>query len=230
MGHNAFAHSRRRFLASLGLAAGAVVASRFFDPGVFAEELAARVRTPQQTEGPFFPDKLPLDTDNDLLVINDAITPAVGTITHLGGRILDRRGEPVKNAVVEIWQVDGHGNYLHSEGANPRAKQRDRNFQGYGRFLTAASGEYYFRTIRPVSYPGRTPHIHVRVTVKNRVALTTQFYVKGEKQNDRDGILQGVRDAAARETVIADYTPVKDSKIGELAARYEVVLGLTPEA
>src|SRR5688572_7149125 len=108
--------SRRRFLAGLGLAAGTVVASRFFERGVFADALSQRVRTPEQTEGPFFPDKLPLDTDNDLLVINDAITPAVGTITHLGGRILGSNGEPVRNAVVEIWQVDNHGNYLHSDG------------------------------------------------------------------------------------------------------------------
>jgi protocatechuate 3,4-dioxygenase beta subunit len=224
------AASRRRFLAGLGVAAGAVVASRYFEPGVFAEALSQRIRTPEQTEGPFFPDKLPLDTDNDLLIINDTITPAVGTIAHLGGRILDTRGEPVRNAVVEIWQVDHFGNYLHSDGGNPNAKQRDKNFQGYGRFLTGSSGEYYFRTIKPVSYPGRTPHIHVRVAVKNRVVLTTQFYVKGERQNDRDGVLGGVRNAAARETVISDYAALPGSKTGEVQARYEVVLGLTPEA
>src|SRR5688572_17787919 len=93
--------SRRGFLAATALAAWSLV-SPFGSPGAFAEEL---IRTPRQTEGPFYPDKLPLDTDNDLLILNDNITPAVGEITWLTGRILDSRGEPVRNAVVEIWQV-----------------------------------------------------------------------------------------------------------------------------
>src|SRR5262245_62715892 len=101
--------SRRGFLGGVALGAAA-----FAIPRVFAEELA-RVKTPPQTEGPFYPDKLPLDTDNDLLIINDSITPAVGTVTHLTGRILDAKGNPVRNALVEIWQVDGKGVYLHTE-------------------------------------------------------------------------------------------------------------------
>ena len=105
-------------------------------PGAFAGEL---VRTPRQTEGPFYPEQLPLDTDNDLLVINDSITPAIGEITYLSGRILDARGEPIRNAVVEIWQTDKNGVYLHSGSAN--SKKRDGNFQGFGRFLTGSSGE-----------------------------------------------------------------------------------------
>src|SRR5438132_7961654 len=102
--------TRLAFVGSLALGAAA-----FMTPGVFAEEL---VRTPRQTEGPFYPDKLPLDTDNDLLIINDRITPAVGEVTHLSGRILDAHGDPVRNALVEIWQVDGKGSYIHSRGAN----------------------------------------------------------------------------------------------------------------
>src|SRR5436305_13654108 len=93
--------SRRTFLG--GLAAGSAA---LFVPGAFAEEL---LRTPAQTEGPFYPDHLPLDTDNDLIIVNDAITPAVGEITHLSGRILDARGQPLRNALVEIWQVDNNG-------------------------------------------------------------------------------------------------------------------------
>src|SRR3954462_15053304 len=102
--------TRRRFLGGLALGTTAL-----WTPGVFAEEL---VKTAAQMEGPFYPDKLPLDTDNDLLIINDKITPAVGEITHLSGKILNKRGEPVKNAVVEIWQVDNHGAYLHANTAN----------------------------------------------------------------------------------------------------------------
>jgi protocatechuate 3,4-dioxygenase beta subunit len=212
--------SRRSFIGgvALGLAA-------YTTPGVFAQELT---RTPAQTEGPFYPDKLPLDTDNDLLIINDNITPAVGEITHLGGRILDANGNPLRNALVEIWQVDNGGAYLHSGTSN--SEKRDGNFQGFGRFMTGSSGEYYFRTVKPVPYPGRTPHIHFAVKVKGREKFTTQCYIKGHPGNERDGIWRSVRDPKARDNITVDFAPLKGSKIGELAARFDVVLGFTPEA
>ena len=150
--------TRRGFLT--GVAASSVA---FAVKGAFAEELRL---TPRQMEGPFYPDKLPLDTDNDLLIVNDGFTPAVGEITHLGGRILDARGEPIRNALVEIWQVDSKGAYIHSRSGN--RDSRDGNFQGFGRFLTGSTGDYYFRTVKPVPYPGRTPHIHFAVKMKGR--------------------------------------------------------------
>jgi protocatechuate 3,4-dioxygenase beta subunit len=220
MNASARLHARRQFLRS-----AAFGAAMFTVPGAFADEL---VRTPDQTEGPFYPNHLPLDTDNDLLVINDGITPAVGEITHLGGRLLDARGEPVKNALVEIWQVDHHGAYLHTGSANHDS--RDKNFQGFGRFLTGSTGEYYFRTIKPVPYPGRTPHIHFMVKIKGQEKLATQCYVKGEPGNARDGIYNRIRDAKARDSVTVDFAPVKGSRIGELAAKFDIVLGFTPEA
>jgi protocatechuate 3,4-dioxygenase beta subunit len=212
--------TRRCFLSTSALAAAAWTAR-----GAFADELT---RTPPQTEGPFYPDKLPLDTDNDLIIVNDQLTPAVGQITHLGGRILDARGEPLRNALVEIWQVDGKGAYLHSRSNNHQS--RDLNFQGFGRFLTASSGDYYFRTIKPVAYPGRTPHIHFAVKVKGHDTFTTQCYVKGEAGNDRDFVLKAIRDPKARESVIVDFAPLEDSRIGELTARFDIVLGFTPQA
>jgi protocatechuate 3,4-dioxygenase beta subunit len=209
---------RRRFLNALtiGMAALAV-------PGVFAEQLT---RTPRQTEGPFYPDRLPLDTDNDLIVINNAVTPAVGEITHLTGRVLDERGAPVPNALVEIWQCDRQGVYIHTQDVN-RAP-RDSNFQGYGRFLTGSAGEYYFRTIKPVPYPGRTPHIHVKVSRGGRELLTTQCYVKGEAGNERDGIWLSLKNARDREALTIPFAPMQGSPMGELSARFDVVLGLTP--
>lgn len=213
--------SRRRFLGSLTLGAAA-----FTVPGLFADELS-RVRTPAQTEGPFYPDKLPLDTDNDLLIVNESITPAVGEITHLTGRILDAKGNPLKNALVEIWQCDGKGVYLHT--ADSGRKSPDKNFQGFGRFLTDTSGEYYFRTIKPVPYPGRTPHIHFKIKKSGKELLTTQCYVKGHPGNERDGIYRSLRDPKARDALTIDFIPMKDSRIGELVARFEIVLGITPE-
>jgi protocatechuate 3,4-dioxygenase, beta subunit len=212
--------SRRRFVTQVGF--GAIF---FSVSGAFAERL---VRTPLQTEGPFYPDKLPLDTDNDLLIVNDAITPAVGDVTWLSGRILDSRGEPVRNAVVEIWQVDNNGLYLHSGSAGRR--KRDTNFQGFGRFVTSSNGQYAFRTVKPIPYPGRTPHIHFAVKTKGQEKFTTQCYVKGEPQNERDGILNSIKDKKARESVIIPFEPLKGSKIGELSARFDIVLGFTPEA
>jgi protocatechuate 3,4-dioxygenase beta subunit len=212
--------SRRAFLSRMTLSAAALSAS-----WCFADEL---VRTPRQTEGPFYPDKLPLDTDNDLLIINETITPAVGEITHLTGKVLDSSGNPLRNAVVEIWQCDASGAYLHSGTANDR--KRDKNFQGFGRFVTSSTGEYYFRTIKPVPYPGRTPHIHYKIKHKGKELLTTQCYVKGHPQNEKDGVLRGIKDAKAKESLMVDFAPIKTSKIGELAGNFNIVLGMTPEA
>jgi len=210
---------RRLFLGS-----AALTAAYYVTPGLFAAEL---LKTPRQTQGPFYPDKLPLDTDNDLLIITDRLTPAVGTITHLSGRVLDLKGKPVRNALVEIWQCDNNGAYLHSGSSN--ASKRDKNFQGYGRFLTSSSGEYYFRTIRPVPYPGRTPHIHFKISLKGKEVLTTQMYIKDHPNNLKDRIFT----SAGKEGMVAlsaEFTPLKGSKIGEQVAQWDILLGVTPEA
>lgn len=208
----------RRDILRGGVALGVAA---FSTPGVFAE----LVQTARQTEGPFYPDKLPLDTDNDLLVINDSMTPGVGEITHLTGKVLDLKGNPVRNAFVEIWQVDSNAVYLHSGDTTNRTNQ-DTNFQGYGRFLTDSKGNYYFRTIKPVPYPGRTPHIHVAVSKSGHRILTTQLYVKGHAMNNRDGILRRLA-PEARQTVVRDFTPIKGSKLNELAVNFDLVLGAT---
>jgi protocatechuate 3,4-dioxygenase beta subunit len=204
-----------------GIAGGAAA---LYVPGAFAEELT---RTPPQTEGPFYPDKLPLDTDNDLLIINDSINPGVGEITWLSGRILDLSGNPLRNATVEIWQCDNNGAYLHSGTTN--AEKKDSNFQGFGRFVTGSTGEYLFRTIKPVPYPGRTPHIHVCVKFKGKKEFVTQCYIKGHPGNERDGIWRSLRDPKDRDALTIDFAPIKDSKVGELAAKFDIVLGKTPE-
>ncbi len=211
------ATGRRRFLATLGMG-GLYYTVR----GAFAQEL---VLTPAQTLGPFYPDRLPLDLDNDLLVINDAITPGVGEIAWVSGRVLDRRGQPVRGALVEIWQTDNNGAYIHT--ASP-ITNRDRNFQGYGKFLTGSSGEYLFRTVKPGIYPGRTRHIHFAITAPGEPRFVTQLYVRGESLNANDGVLNGIRDTAQRDSVIVPWVGVPGSRIGELAALFDIVLGFTP--
>jgi protocatechuate 3,4-dioxygenase beta subunit len=214
-------HSRRAFVGSLVF--GAAVLSR---PGLFAQSLTQTVRT---GEGPFYPDKLPLDTDNDLLIVNDAITPAVGEVTYLTGRLLSNSGQPIRNGYIEIWQVDHKGSYIHTEGSNTGG--RDSNFQGYGRFLTDSRGQYYFRTIKPVSYTlqnqFRTAHIHFAISQNGRRIYTTQLHVKGHPDNARDFVLNGMKDDKARETVLCEFKKVAGSKIGELSANFDIIMGYT---
>ena len=218
---------RRQFLTRTLKTSAALSPGLFLAPGLFAEELEKTLkRTPPQTEGPFYPDRLPLDTDNDLLVLNDASTPALGEVTHFSGRVLSAAGEPVRGATVEIWQADANGNYIHSRGAGAGAA-RDAGFQGFGRFLTDASGRYYFRTIKPVPYGGRTPHIHMAVNRKNERLLTTQCYVKDHPANARDGVIRNTP-AGEVDRLMVNFEPLGESAAGEYAANFDVVLGATP--
>jgi protocatechuate 3,4-dioxygenase, beta subunit len=210
--------SRRHFLRATALGA-----ALWATPGAFAEALTL---TPPQTEGPFYPDHLPLDTDNDLLILNDSATPAIGEVTWLSGRVLDAAGQPIRNALVEIWQCDSHGAYLHSKSGN-RASY-DTHFQGFGRFLTGTTGEYLFRTIKPVPYVGRTPHIHYAVKMKGQEKWTTQCYIKGHEQNAKDGVWKGIKDPKQKAAVDVDFLPLPGSKAGELRATFDLVLGHTP--
>lgn len=195
----------------------------FYVPGLMAEALT---QTPKQTEGPFYPDRMPLDTDNDLIIINDSLTPAVGTIAYLSGKVTDLKGNPLRNTLVEIWQVDSNGIYLHSKGG-PRNKW-DSNFQGYGRFLTNTRGEYFFRTLKPTFYSGRTPHIHMAVSAKGKDKLTTQCYIQGEARNKQDFILNRIKNKNLRNSLIVPFDPLPDSKLGEVTAQFNIVLDWTP--
>jgi protocatechuate 3,4-dioxygenase beta subunit len=216
--------SRRKFVQKLGLSAAFLTT-----PGLFAEELTRKplTKTAAVEEGPFYPPKLPLDTDNDLIIVNDSITPAVGEITHLSGRVLGLNGDPIRNATVEIWSVDSDGIYLADR---PHQTKFDANFQGFGRFLTGSTGEYYFRTLKPIAYNGRqAPHVHFKIKLKGQKDWTTQLFIKGDPGNMRDGIYRRIGDEAARDSVTVEFTPVKSSRVGELAARFDIVLGLTPQ-
>lgn len=117
--------------------------------------------TPAQTAGPFYPPVLPLDDDADLTRVEGTPGQADGRITDLAGRVLDNSGRPLSGVRVEIWQCDANGRYRHP--AERGSAPIDPCFQGHGRTVTDSLGRYWFRTIRPVPYPGRTPHIHAAV-------------------------------------------------------------------
>lgn len=146
-------------------------------------------RTPSATEGPFYPTPGMrfADADNDLVRIAGQLRDAGGEVIVLKGRVLDAQGRPMHGARVEIWQCDVNGRYLHS--ADRGRGRYDESFQGFGHVVTGEDGAYAFRTIKPVPYPGRTPHIHVKLRHGTR-ELTTQFYLKGHPQNQKDGLFQ----------------------------------------
>jgi protocatechuate 3,4-dioxygenase beta subunit len=166
---------RRRVISWIGAMALPLAATP-----AFAQE---RAPTPRLTEGPFYPRTFPKDSDADLTRVEGRLAVAEGKLLDVGGRVLDRSGAPRAGARVEIWQCDAHGQYHHVGG---REDAEDPNFQGFGAVLTDAEGRYAFRTIKPVPYPGRTPHIHFTVLEGGKPRLTSQMFIEGEPGNSRD--------------------------------------------
>lgn len=207
-------HGRRRLLTGLAAATAAGVLSPL-------PAAAALLPTPPQTAGPFYPLTLPLDSDNDLMRVVGQAASAAGTVAHVGGRVLDRNGRAVSGARVEIWQCDANGRYHYVNDDNAA---EDTGFQGYGQTLTATDGAYRFRTIRPVAYPGRTPHIHFKISGNGFDSLTTQLYVAGEPRNARDGVLNRI-DVTARDRVIMPFLPAPEIEANALKATFDIVLG-----
>jgi protocatechuate 3,4-dioxygenase beta subunit len=210
--------SRRRLLVS-GTSAAITAA---WPTGEVRAQSALQVPTPRQTTGPFYPLDWTGDVDGDLVRVAGAAAAAQGVVTHLRGRVLDARGAPVPGAVVEIWQCDAFGVYRH-----PRDRQdgRDEGFQGRGRVVAGPDGAYAFRTIRPVPYTGRTPHIHAAIAAPGRQSLVTQFYVEGEPGNERDRLLNALRDPRQREAVMLRLERADRIETGALLATRDIVLG-----
>jgi protocatechuate 3,4-dioxygenase beta subunit len=176
--------------------------------------------TPPSTEGPFYPQSFPLDADADLVQVAGRDGRARGQIVYLAGKLVNHDGKPIAGAQVEIWQCDAGGVYHHVGSASRGA---DPNFQGYGKARTAADGGFRFRTIKPVPYPGRTPHIHVIVAGQGLPKLTTQLYNEGEKQNERDFLFRSIA-PAARESVTMKFRSAPQLEPGALIAEPRLVL------
>lgn len=208
--------TRRRLITSVGALALAPTLPAF---------AASQVSTPRQTEGPFYPRDWNGDIDNDLVLVTGSEAKALGTVTHVSGRVLTPSGAALPGATIEIWQCDSHGHYLHP-GDEPwfGRSERDTGFQGRGRMLTGEDGSYTFRTIRPVSYPGRTPHIHFRVAQGDQELLTTQMYVAGEAGNESDGVYNSISDDAARASVTVKLENANGIEDGALAGTFDIVV------
>ena len=185
--------------------------------------------TPSQPAGPFYPVEIPLDDDNDLTRVMGRNGVAKGRLADVSGRVLDVNGRPLTEARVEIWQCDANGRYRHPGdrgGPDP-----DPAFQGHGHTETDGAGRYRFRTIRPVPYPGRTPHIHMAVFSAGQRPFVTQLYVKGEPRNESDFLFRRVP-SEKRHLVLADFVPSTGTG-AELTASFDIILagsGGTPTA
>ena len=178
--NNAKTLQRRNFLT------GAV--GTLLVPLAVAQTASGSMRvSPAQTLGPFYPRNAaerPAETDADLLRVEGDRVLSKGVPIYLTGRVLDRRGQPLTSAAVEIWQCDANAVYHHPAGG--AETERDPNFQGYGVARTDAAGAFHFRTIKPIAYPGRTPHIHVRVQPASGSPFATQLYLRDDPNNRRD--------------------------------------------
>jgi protocatechuate 3,4-dioxygenase beta subunit len=193
--------ARRRLLGASAVPLGLAIA---VSAGPAAA--GATTPTPRQSRGPFYPPDPPLDAGNDLIVERDG-RRARGELAQLTGRVVDTAGRPIPGTLVEIWQCNADGRYHHPR--DDSAAPVDPLFRAYGRAVAAADGGWRFRTIRPVPYPGRTPHIHVSLTTPGRVELVTQLYVRGEPGNARDGLLARLA-PADRERLLGDFVRAPD--------------------
>ncbi len=159
------------------------------EPNLEALRIVVEYFTPYQTEGPFYPVQIPDDRDNDLFVVDGAEGRPAGEILVFEGTVFDGAGMPVPGAVVEIWQTDDNGIYMHPGDSN--SSRRDVNFQSYGESETGPDGRYSFRTIMPGDYNPRPRHIHVKVRMDGRELLTTQFYFSNDPNAGSDRIFAG---------------------------------------
>ncbi|MDH5246674.1 MAG: intradiol ring-cleavage dioxygenase [Betaproteobacteria bacterium] len=205
-------HRRSCAIRSLAAAALLPVVLAIAQPVVLAP-------TPSQPEGPFYPKTFPADRDSDLTQVAGRMARAQGTPLYLSGRALTRDGRALGSATVELWQCDVHGRYHH---AGDDGVPRDDNFQGYGIATTDAGGRYAFKTIRPVPYGGRPPHLHIRLRAGGGAVLTTQIYVAGDALAG-DSVLSGSSSATIRQLTMA-LTPTAGREQGALSGTFDLVL------
>ncbi len=232
--------SRRQFLRKL-----AATGAFFTVSGLYAEALAAFA--PKLTEGPYYPlaDDIPLDKDNDLVLLGDSLTPATGQIHYISGRILDASGNTVKDALVELWHCDAPAvntsakqcQYIQSTGVGRNAAV-DPNFAGFGQFLTGSSGAYLFRTVKAGLYNGRTRHYHLAVTFPGQTSRyctqlgwnETALATNGQQwatQNTNDNIFASLT-TAQKSLLLLTYSPVAGTTTNEVAATFDFQVNLTP--
>ncbi len=170
--------------------------------GLAVDAASALAPTPRQTTGPFYPERLPIDSDADLVTIAGG-APATGEVIVVEGRVLGTDGRPVAGASLELWQANAYGRYAHS--GDRSNVPLDPNFQGYGAVQTDAEGRYRFRTIRPGAYAGRTRHLHFYATGPGFERTPMQMYFAGDPGNEADFLWRSLPTPALRDAVTVDF-------------------------
>jgi len=216
--------SRRRLVRLVSLATGALTVTGVST--LFATQDGVLRETADLVTGPFYPRVKPSDKDADLTLVRGHQQRAAGQLVRLSGRVTNLKGEPLRNAPIQIWQANTHGRYAHPSDPNTRLAL-DPDFQGYALLRTDNEGRYRFTTIKPGAYPTgvgdwiRPPHIHFDVSGQiNR--LVTQMYFEGDALNDKDKIRQSI---GCKECLTAKLIPpTKDLEPDSLIAVWDIVL------
>jgi protocatechuate 3,4-dioxygenase alpha subunit len=154
-----------------------------------------------QTIGPFFAVMLPLGS-------NELVPPDTAGTIRIEGRVLDGAGEPVTDALIEVWQANRHGRYRHVEDTSDAPLEE--GFTGFGRCPTDDEGRFSFITVKPGPVPAeaevmQAPHLSVTIFARGLLnRLHTRLYFPDEPDaNAADPVLASICDAAIRETLIA---------------------------
>jgi len=184
--------------------------------------------TLSELTGPAFGEGAVGELDHDLTRQHEG--PPLGERIIVSGRVLEEDGKPVRNTLVEVWQANAAGRYIHEVDQHPAPL--DPNFTGAGRCLTDDEGRYRFVTIKPGSYPWqnhpnawRPAHIHFSVFGRAFTQrLVTQMYFPGDPLFEYDPIFQSVRDPKARERLIAGFDLETTVPEWALAYRWDIVL------
>jgi protocatechuate 3,4-dioxygenase beta subunit len=147
--------------------------------------------TPTSDIGPFYPVIRGDDVDNDLTLISGRAGRAAGQIIEVTGRVLNKQGQPVRGATIEIWQANAAGRYRHA--ADISSTPPDPNFQGFAKLVSGADGSYRYTTIKPGAYNDgddspRPPHIHLDITGQTD-RLITQMLFPNEALNETDDVV-----------------------------------------
>jgi protocatechuate 3,4-dioxygenase beta subunit len=209
-------------------------------PYLYADYRATRLRAPKrplvllphmlaEPTGPVFGEEDVGELDHDLTRQHPG--EPLGERTIVTGRLLERDGRPVRNALVEIWQANAAGRYVQEADRHPAPL--DPNFTGAGRRLTDDDGWYRFVTIKPGAYPWknhenawRPAHIHFSLFGRAFASrLVTQMYFPGDPLFAQDPIFQSVRDPKARERLISSFDLETTQPEWALGYRFDIVLG-----
>ncbi len=209
-------------------------------PYLYSDYKSSRLRAPErpltiiprtlsETTGPAYGHKRIGPLDHDLTRRHDGEPLGERIIVH--GRVLDADGRPVRNSLVEVWQANAAGRYVHAADQHPAPL--DPNFSGAGRYLTDGEGRYRFVTVKPGAYPWgnhanawRPAHIHFSLFGRAFTSrLITQMYFPGDPLFHQDPIFQSVPDAKARERLISSFDLETTEPEWALAYRFDIVLG-----